>query len=179
MSDDPTRRSPQDASTHAMAAARAAFLDQAPRYGCAESAFVVLKAAYELRDPADSAAAMAFNGGIAWTGGSCGAVTGASLAIGMLADVRLADHGRAKLVSRELVADLMSRFSERFGSLDCRELVGMDLRAPGAHAAFIAAGTWRRSCLEQIQFVVGDLARLADEDAWTAAVEGAERDAPG
>ena len=163
-------RTPADVSDDAVAVARTAFLDDANYYGCAESTLVALKSVFDLPRPSDSSSAMAFNGGIAWTGGPCGAITGAALAIGMLAERRIPDHARAKRVARELVARLMAEFAERHGSIDCRALVGMDLRAPGAHDAFIASGAWRTGCMAQIEFAVARTAELAADDAWEAAV---------
>lgn len=158
----------------ALARARSAFLDDAHRYGCAEATFVALKVRFELPEPDDSAPAMAFNGGIAWTGGPCGAITGAALAIGMLAARRIADHARAKRVARGLVAELMDAFVARHGSLACADLTGMDLRAPGAHQAFLDAGAWRTSCMAQIEFIVARAAPLAEANTWAAAVARVE-----
>jgi hypothetical protein len=69
------------------AIARAYFLDDRNQFGCAETTFIVLKGAYGLDDPMDAAAAMALNGGVAYSGGACGAITGAALAVGMLPSV--------------------------------------------------------------------------------------------
>ena len=113
---------------------------------------------------------MALNGGIAYSGGACGAITGAALAVGMLAERRIDDHRAAKRVARELVAGLMDDFLAEHGALDCRDLIGYDLRAPGQHDAFIAAGAWRERCMRQVEFAVTRMAPLADEDAWAAAV---------
>ncbi len=170
------RQAGDPATDEAIQRARDAFLDDRHVYGCAETAFVVLKRRFGLPDPDDSAAAMALNGGVAWTGGPCGAVTGAALAIGLLAADRILDHALAKRVARELVAGLMDEFTARYGSLDCRDLVGMDLRGPGAHAAFIEHGGWRVTCMEQIEWVVSSASRLADPDTWDATVDGIGRD---
>ena len=158
------------AEDEAVRIARSYYLDDRHVYGCAETTFVVLKGAYGLDDPMDSAAAMALNGGIAYGGGACGAVTGAALAIGILAERRIEDHGQAKRAARELTARLMDEFLAAHGALDCRDLIGYDLRAPGAHDAFIAGGTWREGCMRQIEFVVRTMAPLADEAAWAAAL---------
>jgi C_GCAxxG_C_C family probable redox protein len=154
--------------------ARSYFLDDRHVYGCAETTFVVLKGAYGLDEPMDSGAAMALNGGIAYGGGACGAVTGAALAVGMLAARRIDDHRRAKWVARELTARLVDEFRAAHGALDCRDLTGFDLRAPGAHDAFIAGGTWRDGCMRQVEFVVRRMAQLADEATWEATVRALE-----
>ncbi len=159
------------AEDEAVRIARAYFLDERHVYGCAETTFVVLKGAFGLDDPMDSGAAMALNGGIAYGGGACGAVTGAALAIGILAGLRVEDHGQAKDAARELTARLVDQFTAAHGALDCRDLIMCDLLAPGAHDAFIAGGAWREGCLRQIEFVVRKMARLADEAAWAAALQ--------
>lgn len=154
--------------------ARAYYLDERHPFGCAETVFIVLKAAFGLDDPMDSSPAMALNGGVAYSGGVCGALTGAALAVGMLAERRIDDHARAKRVARELVAATMDAFREEQGAIDCRALIGYDLRAPGGHDAFLAGGTWRETCLRQIEFVIRRLAPLADEVAWAGAVTRVE-----
>ena len=58
--------------------------------------------------------------------------------------------------------------------MDCRDLIGYDLRAPGGHEAFIASGIWRDGCLRQVEWVVGRLAGLADKGAWEEAVQAIE-----
>ena len=152
--------------------ARKLYLDEDHRYGCAESVFIALKTAYGLDRPDDAAPAMVLNGGVAYSGGPCGAVTGAALALGMLAEERLDDHLGAKRVARELVAETMEAFESTFGAADCRTLTGYDLREPGGHQAFLESDVWRDACVRQIEFVVGRLAGLADEVAWADAIRG-------
>jgi C_GCAxxG_C_C family probable redox protein len=158
------------AETDPVAFARACYLDSANRFGCAETCLIVLKHAYDLDRPMDGSAAMALNGGIAYRGATCGAITGAALAVGMLAERRVADHAAAKRVARELVAGLIDGFEAAFDATDCRDLIGHDLRAPGGHEAFIASGIWRDRCMRQIEYAVTWLAPLADDAAWKAAV---------
>ena len=154
----------------AIAQADAYYIDDAHPYGCAETAFMTLKGIYGLDDPTDPAAAVALNGGLAYSGGPCGAITGAALAVGLLAEQRIDDHGRAKTVARELVHGAMEAFQTEHGAVDCRDLIGYDLRAPGQHQAFVDSGLWRERCAGQIRTVVGHLAPLAEPEAWDQAV---------
>jgi C_GCAxxG_C_C family probable redox protein len=163
----------------AVALARAYYLDERHQFGCAETAYMVLKAAYGLEEPMDPAAAIALNGGVAYSGGLCGAITGAALAVGMLAERRIVDHASAKRVARTIVAGTLEAFREEHGAVDCRDLTGCDLRAPGGHEAFLASGAWRDGCLRQVEFVVARLAPLADPEAWDAAVHEAQPPTPG
>lgn len=164
------------ASLRAAAIARAdeIYLDEAHSYGCAEATFMTLKSVYGLVDPSGPGPAVALNGGIAYSGGPCGAITGAALAVGMLAEQRIADHSRAKHVARELVHGAMQAFIAEHGAVDCRELIGRDLRAPGQHRAFLESGLWREACAAQIRTVVAHLAVLADTAEWERAVREIE-----
>ena len=157
--------------------ARDIYLDDAHPYGCAETVFMVLKTAYGLDAPNDPSAAIALNGGIGYSGGPCGAITGGALAVGMLAEQRMEDHALAKLVARELIAGTMEAFRAEHGAIDCRDLIGYDLRAPGGHHAFLESGLWRERCRSQIETVVGHLAVLAGRDAWDTAVREIEAQA--
>jgi C_GCAxxG_C_C family probable redox protein len=164
----------EDGPRAAVAEVRARFLAAGQPYGCAEAALLALEQRFGLDDPTDGAAAMALNGGVAYSGGTCGAITGAALALGRLAHGRIGDRTRAKRVARELTAALIDEFRAEFEATDCRTLIGVDLRAPGAHAAFIAGGAWRVTCLRRLEVTVERLAILAEPAAWDAAVAAVE-----
>jgi C_GCAxxG_C_C family probable redox protein len=166
MTDDVAVEGAAEAARHR---ARELFLDDRNLYGCAETAFVVLKEAFGLPEPMDSSAAMALNGGIAYSGGTCGAVTGAALAVGMLAERRIPDHRAAKRAARLVTADLLAAFEAGFGTLACRELIEVDLRTEAGHRAFIDSGIWRDRCMRQLEMAVGRLAPLEDPATWEAA----------
>ncbi len=148
----------------ARARARALFLDDANTYGCAETTLMVLAEAYGLPDAADTAPAMALNGGIAYSGATCGAITGAAMAVGRLTASRISDHSEAKRATRAVTAELMAAFEAEFGATTCRALTGVDLRTDEGHHAFIESGIWRDGCMRQIEMAVARLAPLADED---------------
>jgi C_GCAxxG_C_C family probable redox protein len=149
--------------------ARELFLRDDNVYGCAETTLVALQEHFRLPDSGDSSAAMALNGGIAYSGGPCGAITGAALALGRLAGERVADHNEAKRVARRLTQDLMGAFEQQFGATGCRDLTGYDMLAD--HDAFLASDVWRTSCMEQISYAVDRVARFADPEVWEAEAE--------
>jgi C_GCAxxG_C_C family probable redox protein len=149
--------------TEAIGKARQYFLDNQNSYGCAETTFMVLKEAFGLPEAGDSSPAMALNGGIAYRGGVCGAITGAALAVGMLAERRQPDHKLAKLSARQRVDRLIDHFEATHGAVNCRELIGTDLRDEDQHLQFIQSGLWRTRCMSQIETVIRYLNLLADE----------------
>jgi C_GCAxxG_C_C family probable redox protein len=132
--------------------ARATFVTEENTHGCAETVLVVLQHAYGLPDATDSSPAMALNGGVAWSGGPCGAITGAAMAVGRLSARRIDDHKEAKRAARAVIAQLMVEFRERYGHTNCADLIGLDISTPEGHAAFIEGQVWHTVCMDQIEF---------------------------
>lgn len=149
-----------------IAQARDLFLADDNAHGCAEATYITLKTAYGLADADDSSAAMALNGGVAYSGGVCGAISGAALAVGQLAGRYIADHSEAKTKARETMMAVMDEFEGEFGSTSCRGLLGLDLRKPGEHDRFIESGIWQTNCMRQIEFAVQRLADLDSVAGW-------------
>ncbi|HOV93277.1 MAG TPA: C-GCAxxG-C-C family protein [Spirochaetales bacterium] len=152
-----------DKQKKAIEIARTCFLRDDNLYGCAESVYIALKTVFALENPHVSSPAIALNGGIAYSGTTCGALTGAALAIGEMAEQLTSDHQAAKRSARTVMRDLMIAFKDRFSSYDCAALVPYDLSVPQEHAAFIASGIWRTACMKQIEFTVAKAVELVDQ----------------
>ena len=133
-------------------------------YGCAEATSTALQEHYSLSEPIDAHEAMALNGGIAYSGGTCGAITGAALAVGRMSGSRIGDRDQAKRIARGIVRSVMSAFATKHGATDCRGLTGYDLVTD--HDEFLASGIWETKCMDQIEFVIDALAPLAEASAW-------------
>lgn len=146
--------------------AQATFITEKNTHGCAETTFIVLQQAYGLPDATDSSPAMALNGGLAWSGGMCGALSGAAMAVGRLAGQRFAGHKEAKTAARKVIARLLAQFRAEFGHTDCRDLIGLDISTEEGHAAFIEGKVWHTTCMDQIEFVLHKLVALQAETAW-------------
>jgi C_GCAxxG_C_C family probable redox protein len=63
-------------------------------------------------------------------GETCGAVTGAMMVIGLKHGKTKPDNDEARERTYELVAEFMSRFKSRNGTILCRELLGHDMSTP-------------------------------------------------
>jgi C_GCAxxG_C_C family probable redox protein len=162
----------EETAREATQVARATFLRDDNLYGCAESALVALQTIFDLPNAADSSAAMAFNGGIAYSGGMCGAITGAAMALGKLAEARIDDHQEAKGTARRLTQELVQAFEAEFNSSSCRSLIDYEISIPAEHDAFIASNVWRTTCMRQIEFSIELLAPLADTEVWNKRIAG-------
>jgi C_GCAxxG_C_C family probable redox protein len=88
--------------------------------------------------------ATAFGGGIGRTGTVCGAVVGATMAIGLKHGREEASqpHDRAYALAQEF----RHCFEEEMGTISCRELTGMDLSTPEGLDAFHSSDVAERVC---------------------------------
>ena len=80
----------------------------------------------------------AFAGGM-FRGDTCGAVTGALMALGLA-------YGDDPAAVAEKTAQFQAAFTERFGSTICRDILGYDLSQPGALEEARASGAMTEKC---------------------------------
>jgi C_GCAxxG_C_C family probable redox protein len=88
----------------------------------------------------------AFGGGMARMGLTCGAVTGAMLAIGLKCGRTRPEDEEAKEKTYALVHEFIRRFRDRHGSIVCRELIGVDLSSPRGHKLGEERGVFQNLC---------------------------------
>jgi C_GCAxxG_C_C family probable redox protein len=156
--------------------ARAYFLTEDNIYGCAETTYVVLQEVFGLPNATDSSPAMVLNGGVAWRGGICGAISGAAMAVGRLAEQRVVGHKDAKQTARRIIDRFIDEFQAVQGCVDCRDLIGQDIHTDEQHTDFIESGVWRDVCMRQIEFAIRELFLLHDEQVWSQTVHAVETD---
>lgn len=68
----------------------------------------------------------AFGAGMIYRGDICGAITGAMMAIGLKFGRENANDTDAKELTYFLVKELHDRFTKEFGSIQCKQLLGLD-----------------------------------------------------
>jgi C_GCAxxG_C_C family probable redox protein len=152
------------------------FLTEDNIYGCAETTYVVLQEVFDLPNATDSSPAMVLNGGVAWRGGVCGAISGAAMAVGRLAEQRVVGHKNAKQTARRIIDLFIDEFQATRGSTDCRDLIGQDIHTDEQHTEFIESGIWRDICMRQIEFAIHHLCCLRDEQVWKQTVREVNTD---
>ena len=118
---------------------RARELFDSKQHNCAESVFMALNEALDggLAPETAKRIATGLGGGLGATGGTCGALTGGVLAIGLIAESD--DAIARKKTIYPLAAGLQTRFRERFGSIDCRDLTRDMDDERRKHCSFITA----------------------------------------
>jgi C_GCAxxG_C_C family probable redox protein len=74
--------------------------------------------------------ATGFGGGMGHTGGACGALTGAFMALGIAFGMKDPTDQAAKEKTYALVAEALRRFREQTGATACPDLLGLDISTP-------------------------------------------------
>ncbi len=158
-----------DPETIAAAAEARAYELERTYHGCAQCVLAALMETLGITDRAAFRAASALGGGVGLTTeGTCGALTGGVMAIGLLHGReldRLDDPERRRMTAYALAARLQRRFVEAYGSATCqdihRKVFGRTYRLtdPDDWKAFIADGGHTTHC----PAVVGRAARWACE----------------
>ncbi|RDE11277.1 MAG: hypothetical protein C4K47_10030 [Candidatus Thorarchaeota archaeon] len=124
-------------------------------YNCAQS---VLSALLEKKKRYFKEApylAAGFGGGIGHEGQTCGAVSGAIMAIGVLAAQRTSDVREHKKLTYELTARFLKEFREKRGTTICRELIGFDVGDAQARAEAEKKGVFQEVCSHLVEDAVG------------------------
>ncbi len=103
----------------------------AHRVNCAQSVISVFCEYLGLDLDTGLRMAMAFGGGMGRGGHTCGAVTAAYMALGLAQSISPDDPREAIDKTYELVHKFNEKFTEKHGSLLCKELLGCDMSQPG------------------------------------------------
>ena len=127
-------------------------------FNCSQSVFAALAPGLGLEQEVALKISAAFGGGIARTGETCGAVTGALMAIG-LKDGFAAPDPAAKERIYALGLQLLTRFAALHGSTRCRELLGCDLSTPEGMAEAKELNVFKTQC----PLYIKDAVKIASE----------------
>ena len=128
-------------------------------YNCT---MAVMSALLELADgdPLDYLALAApFGAGTARAGLTCGALTGAVMALGMLKGPKVYKDREAKEEAYRLSAPVVEGFVKRMGSALCAEITGLDIATKEGQRRFVEEGTLEKKCVPAVELA----ARLGAE----------------
>jgi C_GCAxxG_C_C family probable redox protein len=74
--------------------------------------------------------ALGLGGGVGLQGHVCGAVSGASLVVSLAMAKRVPEYSARKLATFEAAGRVCEELERRFGSVECRQMCGLDLTSP-------------------------------------------------
>lgn len=98
--------------------------------------------------------ATGFGGGIGGTGNICGAVSGAIMGLGLKFGISEPDKP-AKARMYEKTRHYLDQFRARFGSIECRDLLGFDLSTPEGQQQAKTPGAF--DCCDRFVYTAAEL----------------------
>ena len=120
---------------------------------CAQAVFGAFAEEFGMDDETAARVSSGLGGGVGRLREVCGAMTGATLAIGL-------KYGPDKTVVYEKVQQFAAAFKKELGSIVCRELLeGTGATTGGAPEARTAEYYRKRPCAEIVRFAAEELAR--------------------
>jgi C_GCAxxG_C_C family probable redox protein len=115
-------------------------------FSCSQSVLAACADHFGLDEKKALGVAGAFGGGLARSGETCGAVTGALMVVGLKYGKLTAEDQTAKDETYRIGQQLMADFAAEHGSTTCRILLGYDLSDPVQRQAAHDAGATRKVC---------------------------------
>ncbi len=100
-----------------------------------------------------------FGGGISRTGQTCGAVTGAIMALGLKFGATDAADKTTKEQAYSRAQEFARRFEARNEAITCKELLGCDISTPDGHKMAKELGLYGKICPK----LVKDAAEIVEE----------------
>jgi C_GCAxxG_C_C family probable redox protein len=131
-------------------------------FNCAQAVLTTFSPAFDLSERDALRLACAFGAGMGRMGKVCGAVTGAFMTVGLASCETKKSNEKRKTEAYRLVREFTDRFCARHGSIDCRELLGLDLGTPEGTAEAQRTGVFDAKCtlfVEDAVTILEDLLR--------------------
>lgn len=123
-------------------------------FNCAQAVLEALSGGDGLEPGQARKLATAFGAGMARTGQTCGAVTGAYLALGLRHGRDRLDDAAARDRTYALIQEFDRRFRERHGAVQCTPLIGRDLSTPAGYSQAAELGLFRTLCPAYVRSAV-------------------------
>ena len=114
-------------------------------FSCSQSVFAAFASDLGLEADAALRVSAAFGGGMGRTGGTCGAVTGALMVLGLRYGATVADKV-AKELTYAQARDFIARFEARHGATACADLLGVNIGTPEGLGAARNAKLFKTVC---------------------------------
>jgi C_GCAxxG_C_C family probable redox protein len=133
-------------------------------FSCSQAVFSPYAEAMGLDKDTALKIAGTFGGGIGRMGQTCGAVTGAIMALGLKYGATDATDKETKEQAYARVQEFAQRFQARNEGLTCKELLGCDISTPAGQKMATELGLYKSICPKLVgdaAEIVGDL--LADQ----------------
>jgi C_GCAxxG_C_C family probable redox protein len=128
-------------------------------FSCAQAILSIYGPLLGLDSEAALKVAGGFGSGMGRMAGTCGAVTGAIMVIGLVHSMTKKGDLQQKEISYEAVRAFAGKFRERNRTLECRELMGADVSTPEGLATAKERNIFRTVCPKYVR----DAAEILEE----------------
>lgn len=135
-------------------------------FNCSQSVFVAFSHRFGIDEDTAKKISAGLGGGMGRMREVCGAVSGASLVIGSIASATDGKDSESKQKNYELVREFAKRFTDKNGSIICRELLGLDVKMEKSAQPESRTTEYykKRPCVELVGDAVEILAELIEEN---------------
>ncbi len=120
-------------------------------YTCAQSILASFAERYKLQQDLAFRMGEPFGAGTSCTGGTCGSVIGASMVLGLQYGSTLSSDDAARLNTYQRVQQLIQRFKEIHGSIQCSDLLGYNLSDPQQFQTVCEKGLFIQLCPDLVR----------------------------
>jgi C_GCAxxG_C_C family probable redox protein len=120
-------------------------------FSCSQAVLMAFAPGLGMTQTQAALVASAFGGGMARHGWTCGALTGAMMALGLHAGHASAQDTAAKDALYARAQALVARFEERHGATACRQLVGANMLDPLERQAASDRGVFTTLCPQLVR----------------------------
>jgi C_GCAxxG_C_C family probable redox protein len=137
-------------------------------FSCSQAVLMAFAPGLGLEERQAALVASAFGGGMARHGWTCGALTGALMALGLHGGHTSAEDAATKDALYARVQALVARFEEQHGSTACRQLTGANMLDAAERQAASDRGVFTTVCPQLVRTaaaLVGEELALARRDA--------------
>ena len=110
-------------------------------------------------------AASGLGGGVARYQSVCGALLGATVAIGLKEGRSGLDNKPLSDITRPKIQALLAGFKAMFGEVECKRLIPYDFYSPGGFEAFKASDCKQQKCHRYVRYVIETVVREYAERA--------------
>jgi C_GCAxxG_C_C family probable redox protein len=117
-------------------------------HGCSESVLLAVSQEFGIENDVIPKIASCFAGGIGNSGSVCGAVTGAVMAIGLIAKEGESMDDYLKKLS--MAQEFRQRFEDEMKTINCHELTGADLTTPDGIDEFMKSDIPQKVCFPAV-----------------------------
>lgn len=128
-------------------------------FSCSQAVFTPFAVENGLPEETALKLSQVLGGGMSHLGLTCGAVTGALLALSLHFGRSRVEDKAAKELTYALAGEFVRRFTEKFGSINCSDLLGCSLKNPQGLALATEHGLFKKYCSSFVE----EAARLTEE----------------